>query len=122
MPILKKNPDVKTVLLPESQITVGLGITWKERNAIQNIWLDGLTLDPETNKPKGDISADIMDKQRNLSLELCVKSWDATDEDGKALPCTLENLGLLSPADGDALTKAIDGLLAQTNSKDVKKD
>ena len=122
MPVLKKTPDVKNIKLPESGITVGLAVTWKERNAIQNIWLDGLTLDPETNKPKGDISADIMDKQRNMALELCVKIWDATDEQDVTLPLTVENLGLLSVKDGDFLNKEIDKLLADSNTKETKKD
>lgn len=120
MPI-KKSLELKSVKLP-SGITCKIGLTWGEKKQINNIWLQDLELDTETNKPTGAISATIIQKQNELALSLAVKEWDMMLDSENMVPITLDELMSLTSEDGDVLEKAINDLLKVENSDEVKKD
>lgn len=120
MPVLKKI-ETKSVKLPESGITVELGLSWGEKKQIKNFWFRDVKIDASTNTAKGEIEATMIAEERVFTTKLAVKAWDATDEDGKAIQPTIENLDTLTSTDGEVLDKAINALIEDKNTEEEKK-
>lgn len=124
MAVLKKR-ECEKVTLPVSGVVCDVLMTWGDKMKLNALWTKDVKMEVgvEGDKQKTmEVSASTMEVQRRLSLELCVKGWDATDESGKAIPCTVENMeSLLDSEDGAFLDAHLTALMTTSNSKEVKK-
>lgn len=125
MAVLKKR-ECEKVTLPVSGVVCDVLLTWGDKMKLNALWTKDVKMEvgvEEGDKQKKmEVNASTIEVQRLLSLELCVKGWDATDESGQPIPCTVDNMEeLLDSEDGDYLDKYITALMTKSNSKDVKK-
>ena len=77
---------------------------WKQSS---NVLASSYQSDPQT----GELRF-VWSLYRSLILDNFMRSWDATGEDEKPVPCTPENISKLDPAIAAAL---VEGFLAKTN-------
>jgi len=105
MPILKDLREIKNIKLPKS------GITVKVRDGVlaQDI--------EEIEKEKGDI------RQILVLLTRIIEDWDATDDNDKKLPVTVENVNLFSIDDIKFIQESLNfvkDFLAQANPQGTR--
>lgn len=114
MPQLAKL-ETKTILLKDSEITCNIGLTYGDVCSIESAI--NSSMEVETGKDaKQKMNGAIISREKEMLLLKGLKSWDVEEE------ITLENIGMLTPQDGDFLHKELRAIYeVKTEDKDKKK-